>query len=147
MEIFVIFLVRVYLPQFISIKQLPNLQHGSYHFYKAIERSRDAFEGRSGVLATSNRKLGLKWDRIPLFDIVKEVYRVNNFHALFENILFCMVFDQNLEVRAKALEIIEYIRKNKKEQNNTIRKLDHHSTLPIMIKRKVIMRIIVSTQS
>ena len=57
-------------------------------------------------------------------NIVKQVYITNNFMALFENILFCMFFDQNLEIRAKALEIIEYIQANETGQN-TIRKLDH----------------------
>ena len=44
--------------------------------------------------------------------------------ALFENLLFCMFFDSNMEIRAKALEIIDYIRSNNTAQN-TVRKLDH----------------------
>ena len=63
----------------------------------------------TGTLATSNVKLGKKGESIEVFKIVKEVYTTNNFMGVFEFILFCMFFDDDLKIRAEALEIIEHI--------------------------------------
>lgn len=86
----VIYLLKVYVPQWFRIRRDKSLKNGSRHFFNAIQLSR--------YLPKKHRI------------IVDKTIARNAFFALPENILLSMISDQRAEVRKEALNKILHAR-------------------------------------
>ena len=96
-------IVNIYAPSIFAIKQDWHVSSGPKHIFNLIQNSKQLLEKKYPSL----------------YENVKNTILNNSYFLHIENLLVCMVHDSDLEVRNKALEIIENARKYHMKSKST----------------------------
>ena len=96
-------IVNIYGPAIFDIKQNWHMSSGPKHIFTIIQNS---------------KKL-LKSDHPSYYENVINTIKNNAFYLHIENMLVCMVHDDDLKIRRKALEVIEKARKYRQKTKST----------------------------
>ena len=100
MRLLVKYIVRVYAPVLLSIKQNWSFRNGSVHLFNLLQLSRKLLSEKHPTL----------------YGEVKTTIQNNAYFANMENILVTMCHDQDPKINQKAIAIIEQLRKQKQPE-------------------------------
>ena len=98
-------IVNIYGPMVFMIKKNWQVSHGSRNYFKAILLTRNLLKEHHPIY----------------YNVAEKVFKDNGYFSHPENILLSMVTDENVEVRKKAICVIEKARQvtaKKKEEND-----------------------------
>ena len=103
------FVTSVYAPTMFKMKEDFHISSGPKHLFEVFKLSKD-------LLSTNHKVKSLKKERSDLLEGIKITIRTNGFYTHIENVLLCMIMDDNPKLNTKAIEVI----KKRRQQDDLI---------------------------